>query len=133
MKYSKSFVCICKHPDTHAYGGAAQLEVGYLMVSASWPSALNCNRVTVLPSRCESAVEAVFGTPHSCLTTPCPTRCSPAHANLCPIRMHWLILGSIHSENMLVVIIYYHTVYFFYSDKLIIFLLLIINNLLLLV
>ena len=27
----------------NAYGGAAQLEVGYLTVSVSWPSALNCN------------------------------------------------------------------------------------------
>ena len=27
----------------HTYGGAAQLEAGYLTVSASWPSALNCN------------------------------------------------------------------------------------------
>ena len=29
----------------------------------------------------------------SCLTTPCPTHCSPAHANMCPIRMHRLIPG----------------------------------------
>ena len=31
------------HSHMHAYGGAAQLEVGYLTVSASWPTALNCN------------------------------------------------------------------------------------------
>ena len=30
---------------------------------------------------------------------PCPTHCCPAHAKLCPIRMHGLILGSIHSEH----------------------------------
>ena len=29
--------------------------------------------------------------PHSCLITPCPTHCSPAHANQCRIRMHRLI------------------------------------------
>ena len=32
------------HTHTHTHGGAAQLEVGYLTVSASWPSALNCTR-----------------------------------------------------------------------------------------
>ena len=32
----------------------------------------------MLPSRCENAADAVFSTPHSCLTTPCPTHCSPA-------------------------------------------------------
>ena len=68
------------HSHTHAYGGAAQLEVGYLTVSVSWLSAL------------ENAADTVF-TPHSCLTTPCPTHCSPAYANVCPIRMHRLILG----------------------------------------
>ena len=47
----------------------------------------------MLPSRCENAADAVFSPPHSCLTTPCPTHCSPAHANVCPIRMHRLILG----------------------------------------
>ena len=26
----------------------------------------------------------------SCLTTPCPTHCSPAHAHVCPTWMHWL-------------------------------------------
>ena len=31
------------HSHTHAYGGAAQLEVGYLTVSASWSSALHSN------------------------------------------------------------------------------------------
>ena len=38
--------------------------------------------ITMLPSRCENAVEAVFSTPHSCLTTSCPTHCSPVHANV---------------------------------------------------
>ena len=51
------------------YGGAAQLEVGYLTMSVSWPSALNCD-LTMLPSRCENAAEAASSTPHSCLTTP---------------------------------------------------------------
>ena len=49
--------------------------------------------ITMLPS---NAADAVFITPHSCLTTPCPTHCSPTRANLCPIRMHQLerlILG----------------------------------------
>ena len=50
-------------------------------------------RVTMLPSWCENAADAVFSTPHSCLTTPCPTHCSPAHAIVCPIQMHRLILG----------------------------------------
>ena len=55
---------------------------------------INCvTRVTTLPSQCENAADAVFSTPHSCLTTPCPTHSSPAHANVCPIRMHRLILG----------------------------------------
>ena len=47
----------------------------------------------MLPSRCEDAADAVFSTPHLCLTNPCPTHCSPAHVNVCPIRMHRLILG----------------------------------------
>ena len=38
--------------------------------------------------QCDNAADAVFSTPHSCLTTPCPTHCSPAHANVCPIRKH---------------------------------------------
>ena len=42
---------------------------------------------------CENAADAVFSTPHSCLTTPCPTHCSPVSANVCPIWMHRLILG----------------------------------------
>ena len=51
---------------------------------------------TILPLRCENAADAVFNTPHSCLTIPCPTHCSPVHANLCPTRMHRLIPGPIH-------------------------------------
>ena len=42
MKCSKLFVCICKHTATRIRirrGGPS--EVGYLMVSASWPSALH--------------------------------------------------------------------------------------------
>ena len=31
------------HSHTYAYGMPVQLEVGYLMVSVTWPSALNCN------------------------------------------------------------------------------------------
>ena len=31
----------------------------------------------MLPSRYVNAAEAVFNTPHSCLTTPCPAHCSP--------------------------------------------------------
>ena len=31
------------HSHTHAYGGAAQLEVGSLPVIVSWPSALHCH------------------------------------------------------------------------------------------
>ena len=89
------------HSHTHAYGGAAQLEVGHLTVSASRPSALNIN---MLPSWCENAAEAIFSTPHSCLTTPCPTHRSPAHANLCPIRMHRLTLGSIHSDKFILLV-----------------------------
>ena len=50
----------------------------------------------MLPSNAE---DAAFSTPHSCLTTPCPTHCSPAHANLCPIRMHRLILGLTQSKK----------------------------------
>ena len=38
------------------YGGAAQLEVGYLTVRVSWPSALHCD--------------------------PCPTHCIPIYAPL---------------------------------------------------
>ena len=38
-------------------------------------------------------VVVVVVVPHSCLTTPSPTHCSPAYANVCPIRMHRLILG----------------------------------------
>ena len=49
--------------------------------------------------RYENAAVAVFSTPRSCLTTNCPTHCSPAHANLRPMRMHRLILGSIHSDK----------------------------------
>ena len=30
------------HSHTHTHGGAAQLEVGSLPVSVSWPSALHC-------------------------------------------------------------------------------------------
>ena len=37
---------------------------------------------TMLPSQCENAADAVFSTPHSCLTTLCPTHCSPAHTNV---------------------------------------------------
>ena len=71
----------------HTYGGTAQLEVGYLTAAT---------RVAMLLSRCENAADAVFSTPHSCLTT---------HVNLCPIRIHRLILGSIHSENVIIAII----------------------------
>ena len=40
-------------------------------------------------------------TRHSCLTTPCPTHCSPTHANLCPMRMHRLILGLTRPDKSL--------------------------------
>ena len=45
IKYSKPLVCICKHTATRIriYGGAAQLEVGSITVSVSWPSALHCH------------------------------------------------------------------------------------------
>ena len=33
-------------------GGAAQLEVGYLMVSVSWPSAFNCTPCNHAPLKC---------------------------------------------------------------------------------
>ena len=61
INYIKPFVCICKHTATDMciYGGAAQLEVGYLTVRISWPSALHCN--------------------------PCPTPCSPGNALLLSI------------------------------------------------
>ena len=39
----RGFLHMQAHSHTHAYGGAAQLEVGYLTVSVSWPSALNCD------------------------------------------------------------------------------------------
>ena len=58
--------------------------------------------------RYENAADAVFSTPHSCLTTLCPTHCSPAHANLCPIRMHRLILGLIHSDKFIPVYDFKH-------------------------
>ena len=54
-----SCVCVlCKHTATRS--GAAQLEC--------------CGR-------CVQRTAA----PHSCLTTPCPTHCRPAHANGCPM------------------------------------------------
>ena len=54
IKYSKPFVCICKHTATRIrIGRGCPAEVGYLPVSASWPSALHCN--------------------------PCPTPCSPGN------------------------------------------------------
>ena len=34
---------VCTQPHAYAYGGAAQLEVGSLPVSVSWPSALHCH------------------------------------------------------------------------------------------
>ena len=55
----------------------------------------------MLPSQCENAADTVFSTPHSCLTTPCPTHCSPTHANLCPMRMHRLILGLTRPDKSL--------------------------------
>ena len=50
IKYSKPLVCICKHTATRIriYGGAAQLEVGSITVSVSWPSALQCNPVLII-------------------------------------------------------------------------------------
>ena len=110
------FACICKHSHTHAYGGAAHLEVGYLTVRVSWPSALT----TMLPSRCEDAAEAVFSTHHSCLTNPCPTHCSPTHTNLCPLWMHRLRLESIHSDkpfiNLLLVNLLLLSIYYDYNS-----------------
>ena len=54
IKYSKPFVCICRHTATRIrIGRGCPAEVGYLPVSASWPSALHCN--------------------------PCPTHCSPGN------------------------------------------------------
>ena len=52
IKYSKPLVSVrnqapcllhMSHSHTHEYGGAAHLEVGYLTLSASWLSALNCD------------------------------------------------------------------------------------------
>ena len=54
----------------------------------------------MLPSRYENAADAVISTPHSCLINLCPTHCSPAHANVCPIRMHRLILGLSTLTNL---------------------------------
>ena len=56
-KYSKPFVCICKHTATriHIWRGCpaeVRAEVGYLVVRFSWLSALHCN--------------------------PCPAPCSPS-------------------------------------------------------
>ena len=43
---------------------AAQLEVGYLTVSASWPSALNCNPCNHAPlTACECCGDCVQHTP----------------------------------------------------------------------
>ena len=54
IKYSKPFVCICKHTATRIrILRGCTAEVGYLTVSVSWPSALRCN--------------------------PCPTHCSPGN------------------------------------------------------
>ena len=65
------------HTHTHTHGGAAQLEEGYLTVSASWPSALKCQPCNHAPLTVREAAEAVTSTPHSSLTTLCPTHCSP--------------------------------------------------------
>ena len=44
IKYSKPFVCICKHTATRIrIWRGCPTEVGYLTVSVSWPSALHCN------------------------------------------------------------------------------------------
>ena len=62
-------------------GEDAQLEVGYLTGSASWPSALDCNPWNFPPpSLRENAVESVLGTPHtphSRLTNPGPSLTNP--------------------------------------------------------
>ena len=59
IKYSKPFVCICKHTATRIrIWQGCPAEVGNLMVSVSWPSALHCN--------------------------PCPTPCSPGNVNPTP-------------------------------------------------
>ena len=83
---------------THTYGGVTQLEVsiphawahGELTVSVSWPRLWTATHGTLFPSL-ENAAEAVHSTPHSCLTTTCPTHCSPAHAKQCPL--HRLSVG----------------------------------------
>ena len=90
-------------------------EVGYFTVSASWTSALNCNPLTMLPSWCENAADAVFSTPHLCLTTACPTHCSPAHVNLFPIRTNRLMLGLTHLTISTTDYLYhYHYLYLYY-------------------
>ena len=38
-------------------------------------------------------------------TTPCPTNCCAAHANLCPIQMHQLMLGLMHSDNLILILV----------------------------
>ena len=38
----KNLILISTLPHAYEYGGAAQLEVGSLPVSVSWPSALHC-------------------------------------------------------------------------------------------
>ena len=59
IKYSKPFVCTCKHTATRiriwrGYPAEVRAEVGYLAVCFSWPSALHCN--------------------------PCPAPCSPGNS-----------------------------------------------------
>ena len=66
-------------------------QAGYVLISLK--NKHTPTRVTMLPPRCENAAEAVFSTPHSSLTNPCPTHCSPAHVNLCPLWMHRLNTG----------------------------------------
>ena len=61
------------------YEGVAQLEVSIPHGECLQASALNCKPWNfVPPSLCENAAEDVFGTPHSCLPTLCPTHRSHA-------------------------------------------------------
>ena len=73
----------------------------YLQCVTLSPQPLNPCICMCLNAQWENAADAVYSTPHSCLTTPCPTHCSPAHANVSYTDAP-AYTGPKHSDNFIV-------------------------------
>ena len=103
LVYALYVCCICA-THTHACTHMAGLLSWSLRFTVS--VSLNCSSYSgaCSPHGVRCCGGCAHCPAHSCPTNLCP-HCSPAHVNLCPTRMHRLMLGSIHSDTKNVIIV----------------------------